>query len=1281
MKKPSRRAFTIVELVIVIAVISILAAVLIPTFSSIIKSANKSADEQELASVNIQLAIADGIYSEADLYKVITRLSPRSAEYGYHYWYDINANTVVLKTYEEIAALNVREARNILKIEHAMPVTLARASFSRAGNAGFAENEKNNFRKFESFFLLDNGGSVIGDALNALSTGADVAKKVEALTKVKETSANKAMADALIEKLSTVAIIGNDLTFVLNPDRVERIYFAPGIETIASSEYAYIAKAENIIDDIIIPDTVKVIKENALFFDVKDQVTVRTSFDSAEKIAEVFKANSTNAVIASTSEDTYTVDGGLLKDASGQSVSSLEYGNPVESFEIVIPDDTDDYKSVLNNLYVAYNYTGTIQLGVDSFKGVNGDTVSSETVTWMSDNEHVVVNENDGTISINGLPELEECTAKITATAVAGGATAYVQINVVRVAGYSVKLNETALSLLTPYAADYKNDTPKSYAITVTPTYNIDDVNITPPFSATVTASGDEFSYDSETGTLSMVLDSNGRPTFSIKEGESARTLKTTLTVAAAGMTNTYDIVFTDKSESPLEVALPNVNDYLYFIGNKNAIKLESLFKVKDGHSLLGDVSVEVVDIVNSGEEDSIVEVTLSDTTGLGKTFKLPEAFVGPVEIRVTAHGMTTSLYANVVDATNVTSYSELKNQNSVLLGDITMSSGSSYYLSDATLYGNGFTFDVRDGAYTGTGYGSSNYLVGLSNANLDNIKIVGKVYSSYGVTASADYNRATVLTSGDCRITNSYISNCAAPVRVHDGETLIENSTLKGGSYANLDIRNGNITVRNLTTINQANLNDKADDGSTVIGLGIVVYYEQVLTTTTLTVEGTLTQYNYISKKQAENFADSRAELFVSAAFGNDYSQYQFTDASGDKWLHIGIISMTLNGAFGKDNLNNGSNPDGYVSFVASEVGYEGYVWNVIPNADAIAFVPDEWKPTTQAPVAPDYSFEYPKEEGDKNFVAKENGSNDWCYYEDGKIFISMDYGESFEFDPAILTATKYGYTLSYTVSINGVDYTGKKIIFNANGDYTIEYTYTDTYNYKLVGDVVQSGEETYTKKIAINVVVADPAANHAEFSFNGTAGNKVEIGNKTYISANVNATSTSWGSVTVDGETVYYPIVDAYKKYTFSLFSGSGYQAFFPVFKNVITITDYQDSGNGDAVTYNDSTTTKPAGLTVVKGYEGYQSYTDDSNFVVNDTKLGLTGASKVFKWAAGSDAASEPDNYKTGSSNSSKIFSYASPEKLNRSGNHYRIVQYSYTDNAGSTFYYYVGYLLKM
>jgi len=58
MKHTNKKGFTIVELVIVIAVIAILAAVLIPTFSNLIKKANQSSDIQLIRNLNNAVAAA-----------------------------------------------------------------------------------------------------------------------------------------------------------------------------------------------------------------------------------------------------------------------------------------------------------------------------------------------------------------------------------------------------------------------------------------------------------------------------------------------------------------------------------------------------------------------------------------------------------------------------------------------------------------------------------------------------------------------------------------------------------------------------------------------------------------------------------------------------------------------------------------------------------------------------------------------------------------------------------------------------------------------------------------------------------------------------------------------------------------------------------------------------------------------------------------------------------------------------------------------------------------------
>lgn len=73
MNKKNRKGFTIVELVIVIAVIAILAAVLVPTFSNVVGSANDAAIKQEVRNLYTEYvadAAAGGSYSDDVVIKI-----------------------------------------------------------------------------------------------------------------------------------------------------------------------------------------------------------------------------------------------------------------------------------------------------------------------------------------------------------------------------------------------------------------------------------------------------------------------------------------------------------------------------------------------------------------------------------------------------------------------------------------------------------------------------------------------------------------------------------------------------------------------------------------------------------------------------------------------------------------------------------------------------------------------------------------------------------------------------------------------------------------------------------------------------------------------------------------------------------------------------------------------------------------------------------------------------------------------------------------------------------
>ena len=106
MKKHNKKGFTIVELVIVIAVIAILAAVLIPTFSSVIKKAKISSDTQLCKNMNTALDIAKADGAELDTMEdvlfaineagyVVENLNP-TTEGFYYAWDKENDNIVFL---------------------------------------------------------------------------------------------------------------------------------------------------------------------------------------------------------------------------------------------------------------------------------------------------------------------------------------------------------------------------------------------------------------------------------------------------------------------------------------------------------------------------------------------------------------------------------------------------------------------------------------------------------------------------------------------------------------------------------------------------------------------------------------------------------------------------------------------------------------------------------------------------------------------------------------------------------------------------------------------------------------------------------------------------------------------------------------------------------------------------------------------------------------------------------------------------------------------------------
>ena len=655
--------------------------------------------------------------------------------------------------------------------------------------------------------------------------------------------------------------------------------------------------------------------------------------------------------------------------------------------------------------------------------------------------------------------------------------------------------------------------------------------------------------------------------------------------------------------------------NFLYRVGNLNEVSIKYLFEIRENTGY--DIVIENVTGTAKGEGVDSIKFT---GTGI-------------VRVKISnknCNDCAKELLLEVIDAKNITSAEgTTTGGNFVLLCNIKTNTYVNYW--NATVYGNGFEYSL-EGAPTTYNSKQGHGILVTKNTVLDNLVIIGDIYNSYGAYTNQDYYNSAVDAVGPTTIQNCYIANCAAPVLARADLTII-NTTLYGGTVANLIIRSGTVTLEDVTTANFA-------DGRNLVGMGIVIHTDAT-ESAKLILNGTLKQYNFISEANAPN--DANAKNLYTAMFDSKCSKYHF-GTSPNRYVNAGIISMTA--LFDASDITDNANT-GYEGASVTVVGVNGYVYTQLNTNGSVDNsydkISDLHYATTQGTLAPNYMFDYTN----KNYQEKQDGSNDYCYEEGGKVHISMDEGDVFNWDTSILTVNKVGNILSYTVSMNGDDYTGKSISFNTAGEYKITYTYTDVYNYFLSNGNIATYSKTYTKTVVINVSVIKATTKHAEFTFGGsnTSSVIVTIDNKNYVMPNVSGTSATIGSTTVNGQTIYYPIVEIVMSDNKTSHTSAWY-AYFPVFSGAVTIKDYQNNGTGDPVTFGSSTTTMPSGLSIVGDPTQLFKYQSSST----------AGASPVVK---------------------NNILVYSSPSISAKRSEYNTVIQYSYQDNAGTTYYYYIGY----
>ena len=1069
MTKLRKKAFTIVELVIVIAVIAILATVLIPVFTGVVDNANKSADTQEVASINIHLATMEEIDSGDDLYNAIAEVygegkaksfAPRTASQGYHYWYDINTKTIVVKSYEEIVSANSTFAVGVNS-------TSEKTLFNVSAKKGFAETEANSFRMFDGFYFLDNAGSALGETLDALDKGAqNLVNKVTKLAQLGADSKDKQLADKVLEKLEKVAIIANETTFVYNSDKVESFYFVSGITTVSNNVVIcngtnYIAKAQN-VPNINLPETVTKVKENSLMFDTEG-VVIKTVFASFAQVANVFQANSTNAKIEIADNSKCIVDGNKLVDENDVTVGVLEYSNKVSKFELICPQgDGYVYDKAKATLYVKHNLDGDLTFNLDTeiLEAVdeNNNAIDLSIVeddmlwTWEELDNSVVFAEN-GLVTIDAPKQYsasKDYSRKVTIQSVTNNSfKVELTIKVVTMMNAVAKVGENQLML---------DNTTVNNAFTITydgsetsAIYNISDFACTYNYSGIFdTCCGDVKPEFITEGDLFSIVD--GKLTLNTQAYELSGTQM--LKVKVLGhIEKTFTVTVVDNSSA--EFTKKFTNNYLYRVGNGNAITLGSLFytedKVKDVSVVIYDASKTIGNTLVAIGSSGFTAQYNENSDWEESTIKFSGTGVAIVEIQ-DGNGTVVRVAVEVVNAKNVIQASDFSGAtNYVLLNDITWGVTKNVTIQ-GLVFGNGFAINAQ---YFTASAKENNAIFRLASGKIDNLVINGPVYPELIYMSEASENKpyyvAGIYATGNATITNSYISGFREPIMANGSSLYLENTTLVGGNYANLCLQTGSLRLKDVTTVQEKTISTVGS--ATVIGAGIIVE-EGISKTADIVIEGEFNQYNWICESDSSCFSNAVWTLLKTVFNKTELCH----TINGVKYANAGILFVG-----GRDSADGIDNRTDKETAQYGLVNVSGSFMGVSVSATVYSYL--STKQINEVPVYGGYvsSVQGVLEPTFKHNLTLVNGAVD--------ISIDVINNQTYELDTSIFTVSKYtAQNIVVNVSCSGGERNGYKIKFSKAGTYILTYEIVDNTFYTANG-VRNDTPITYTYNVKVVV------------------------------------------------------------------------------------------------------------------------------------------------------------------------------------------------------------------
>lgn len=621
-----------------------------------------------------------------------------------------------------------------------------------------------------------------------------------------------------------------------------------------------------------------------------------------------------------------------------------------------------------------------------------------------------------------------------------------------------------------------------------------------------------------------------------------------------SGIVTNLDITEGDQEASVEKFETKFTGDYLYKVGNVGTVSLGTLFAAKDGATINSSgVWVKVESVDENVDVGGTFSFDPTKTTWDKATIQFNGTGVVKVTIQDYNFCKPTVLLLEVVDAVNATGTMSATKNNVVLLNDI---GTTDIKVSDGyTFYGNGFKVTCSGKGYRLKVAGMYGGFIEITNGGvLDNVRVICDIYPSaflYAGEAETEVNKntdvsteskiyynyqlsAVAMTGNGSMITNSYIYGARNNIYVGDGNVTIENTTLKNGVLANIQIKNTNastVTLRDITTI-QEEVVSTYDSTKTMLGCGILVGDITSTSNPNIVIQGTWNHHNWVIAENATNTSSSYAKEIINAALKQ--TNYLHTHANGVDTTNLALIvlnNLNINITDSRSIENNYLLSSITMNLKDPDTGMSGEVTGQVYSVLAGKGDPDaaiEEHVSQNRPYKPNAI----KDDAVGGNQDANDGGDDsrYCYW-DGEL-LKLMYKENttpFTIDVAnLIQFTKFGFDLNDTkvsVTKNGaaLSVVDGKATFTDAGTYIITYQVTDPYNYDKEAKIIAEAVVwTFTYEV--------------EVSFVKQAGKTAEI--------NV-TTNSFYGSYGKTG-----------------LLEGTDYHYCIPFMKDV-TITDYAEDG----------------------------------------------------------------------------------------------------------------------